>query len=339
MLRVAINGYGRIGRSALRAFYELGYRDRAEVVAVNDIAAADARIRLTNLDSEHGKFALTAELDGGCMRIVDDRISMLSEPDIGLLPWRSIGVDIVFDCTGLIHDRNGITRHLDAGAGRVLLSYPGPADVDLTVVYGINHERLGPEHRMVSNASCTSNCAVPALYIMDDAFGIAYGSLAVIHSVMNDQPQTDTYHHHDPHRERSGIGSIVPIDTALAQGIARVLPHLRSRISASAVRVPVLTVSAMEFSLITDMDTTVDRVNEVIEASCVKDLAGIVGIEHAPLVSVDFRNDRRSCIIDGSRTQVTSGRLVKLLAWFDTEWAYAARMWDTAFWMAGMKDK
>ncbi len=328
MIRIAINGYGRIGRCVLRALYELGYRDRAAVVAVNDIADHDSRIRLTRHDSNHGRFPLPVERSGGNMIIGNDSIALVTQPDSSSLPWGSIGVDIVLECTGLVHNRIDAERHMDAGAGKVLLSYPGPSDVDLTAVYGYNHHSLTGRHRIVSNASCTSNCAVPVLGVIDRLYGIEKGSVAVIHSLLNDQPLSDSYHNADPRKTRGGVHSIVPVDTRLALGITRVMPQMKDRIAASAVRVPTPNVSAMDFTLFVSTGTNEENVNEAIQKASNSDLNGIMGIEHEPLVSIDFNHDPRSCVIDSSRTQVTGGKMVKLFAWFDNEWAYAVRMLD-----------
>ena len=329
MIRVAINGYGRIGRCVLRALYERGYRDRAAIVAVNDIADHDLRVHLTRYDSNHGRFHLPVQRSGNDMVIGSDTVPLLAEPDCGKLPWRSIGVDIVLDCTGLAHRRADAERHIEAGAGRVLLSYPGPSDVDLTAVYGYNHHLLTAEHRIVSNASCTSNCAVPVLAVIDRAFGVEMGSITVVHSLLNDQPLADSYHNPDPQKTRAGMHSMVPVDTRLAAGLARVMPHMKGRISASTVRVPTLNVSVMDFTLFLASDTNVRNINDGFTKASNSDFSGIMGVEHGPLVSVDFNHDPRSCIIAAPWTQVTEGRMLKLFAWFDNEWAYAVRMLDT----------
>ncbi len=330
MLRIAINGYGRIGRCVLRALYELGYRDRAEVVAVNDISDFDARIRLTKYDSAQGRFGLPVERSGDHMIVGNDRIKLISEPDCSCLPWKETGVDIVLDCTGILHSRADIENHLKSGAGKVLLSYPGPSDVDITVVYGVNHHLLESSHRVVSNASCTSNCAIPILNVIDSEFGIDFGNLAVVHSIMNDQPAMDSYHNSESRKNRSGVHSIVPVETKLAMGIARVMPQLKDIITASAVRVPTINVSAMDLTIILKKKTDAEQINEIISRASKTYLSGIIGVELEKLVSVDFTHNQLSCILDASMTQVAGGKLIKLFAWFDNEWAYAARMLDTA---------
>jgi D-erythrose 4-phosphate dehydrogenase len=330
MLRIAINGYGRIGRCVLRALYELEYREEALVVAVNDISDFDARVKLTRFDSTQGRFVIPVERNGDNMIVGTDSIRLLSEPDCSRLPWKEIGVDIVLDCTGLLLNRADIKNHLKSGAGKVLISYPGPGDVDLTVVYGINHNLLSSAHHIVSNASCTSNCAIPVLSVIDSEFGIEYGNMTVIHSIMNDQPSMDSYHHNEPRKNRSGVHSIVPVETKLAMGITRVMPQLKNIITASSVRVPTINVSAMDFTIIVKKDTSAAQVVEALTRASEADLSGIMGVETEPLVSVDFSHNQLSCIIDASMTQVEGGRIIKIFAWFDNEWAYAARMLDTA---------
>jgi D-erythrose 4-phosphate dehydrogenase len=328
--RIAINGYGRIGRSVLRALYERGFRDGLAVVAINDIAGNEARAYLTKHDSMHGRFPATVALDGDRLAIGADRIALLAEPRMERLPWKELGIDLALDCTGLCATRADAQKHLAAGAPRVLLSYPGPVDVDRTVVRGVNHDTLSPADRIVSNASCTSNCLVPILKTIDDAWGIEYGQVTTLHAAMHDQPVNDAYHHADLRRTRSAERSMVPVDTHLGSGIARVLPGLGGRIEAIAVRVPSVNVSAMDITLLVRSSVSAADVNRVLDDAARGPLGGILGVSHEPLVSCDFHRDDRSAIIDAPLTRVSGGRLLKLYAWFDNEWAYAVRMCETA---------
>jgi D-erythrose 4-phosphate dehydrogenase len=333
--RIAINGYGRIGRSVLRALYGSGCRGSFEVAAINDVSDYTSRAHLTKHDSLYGNFPVPVELRGDELHVAGDRIPLLIVPRAADLPWKSLGVDIVMDCTGTATTREEAGRHIEAGAGKVLLSYPGPADVDVTVVYGINHGEIHAGSTIVSNASCTTNCLIPALDVMDKNFGIEHGSVTVIHSVMNDQPLLDSCTGGGLRRIRSGTKSIVPVDTKLAAGIARIMPGLRGRFAALALRVPVAKVSLMDITLVTERDAGIDSVTGAFADAAENRLRGILGLCTEPLVSSDFGIDARSCIIDGPSVTVCGGRMVKLLAWFDNEWAFSVRMLDTALAMYG----
>ncbi len=331
--RIAINGYGRIGRCALRAIYERGFRESIEVVAINDIYDNPARAHLTAYDSVHGRFPFDVGLDGDMLVVGGDRIVLMSEPVIDRLSWGSLGVDLVLECTGLCASREEAEGHIRAGAARALLSYPGPADVDRTVVYGVNHRELMPGDRIVSNASCTSNCLVPLLSVIEGAWGVERGMVTTIHSYMNDQRLTDAPDRKGDRLGRSAGRSIVPVDTFLGEGAARLMPRLRDRITAVALRVPVPNVSALDMVLETSRSTSAEEVNRVLEEAAEGVMGDILGMERGPLVSRDFNHDPRSAIIDGSSTTVIGGNMVRLLAWFDNEWAYAARLLDTALQM------
>ncbi|TAL36201.1 MAG: erythrose-4-phosphate dehydrogenase [Spirochaetes bacterium] len=334
--RIAINGYGRIGRCVLRALYEHGFRESLELVAVNDIAGFPAMVHLTKYDSIYGRFSLPVSLDGETMAIGNDRVRLLNEPDMDRLPWKLLDIDLVLECTGLCTTRSDAARHLAAGAGRVLLSYPGPADVDRTVVRGVNHGQVSPNDRIVSNASCTSNCLIPVLKTIDDAFGIECGQVTTIHAAMHDQPVGDSYHHADPRRMRAAERSIVPVDTHLGSGVARVLPGFEGKIEAIAVRIPSVSVSAMDITLLAGKAVSAPDANRALMEAAGGHLAGILGVNTEPLVSCDFQRDTRSAVIEASLTRAAGGRLVKLYAWFDNEWAYAVRMCETAAAMRGI---
>ncbi len=325
---VAINGYGRIGQCVLRAAYESGHRGRMKVVAVNDLADADAVTYLTRYDTTHGRFPGTVERVEGGMKVNGDRIAVFGQPDPAAIPWREVGVDVVLDCTGNLAGRSDAEAHLAAGAGRVLLSYPADATVDATVVYGVNEHLLRADHRVVSNASCTTNCVVPVLVAVDDALGIDRGLTTTVHSAMNDQPAVDVSHHPDLRRSRSALQSIIPVETGLARGIGRILPALAGRFASVAVRVPTINVSVMDLSLAVRADTTAEAVNRILRKAAETRFGGVLGYTEEPLASCDFNHDPRSGTVDGSQTRVSGGRLVKVLCWFDNEWGFANRMLD-----------
>lgn len=327
-LRVAINGYGRIGRSALRALYESGRRDQIQIVAINELAQPQAMAHLTQFDTSHGRFHLPVEHRDGELLVGDDRIAILHQPELSKLPWADLNIDMVFECTGRFKTARACLPHLDAGAKQVLISNPADNQVDATIVYGVNHQTLTGQERIVSNASCTTNCSVPVLKLLDDAFGIERGAITTIHSMMHDQQVIDAYHD-DLRRTRAASQSIIPVDTRLARGIERILPNLHNKLEAIAVRVPTTNVTAMDLSLTLTKRVDIEKINEFLaEASQL--FPGIVGFTQAPLVSIDFNHDDHSCVIDGSQTRVADGHLVKLLLWCDNEWGFANRMLDTA---------
>ena len=330
MLRLAINGYGRIGRSVLRALYESSLREELQVVAVNELADAGTVLHLTRYDSTHGRFPLPLEGDEQQLVVDGDHIHLLSDPDIDRLPWGALGVDLVLECTGAFSDRATAERHLAQGASRVLFSQPAQADVDATVVYGVNHQELRGDHRIVSNASCTTNGIVPVIQALDQAVGIESGTITTIHSAMNDQPVLDAYHHTDLRKTRAAAQSISPVDTALARGVERILPAMAGRFSAQALRVPTLNVSAMDLTVQTGKNTDVAEVNRALHDAAQSGYSGVLGYTEELLASCDFNHDARSSIVDASQTRVSGSRLVKVLTWFDNEWGYANRMLDVA---------
>lgn len=336
MLRLAINGYGRIGRSILRALHESPLREGIQVVAINEIADAGTVLHLTRYDSTHGRFPAALDGDEQALRIDGETIRLLNAEDIGDLPWDTLGIDVVMECTGAFTDRATAERHLQQGAGRVLFSQPARADVDYTVVFGVNHEGLSAQHRVVSNASCTTNGIVPVIAALDDAVGIETGTITTIHSAMNDQPVLDAYHHTDLRKTRAAFGSIIPVDTALAMGLERVLPGMAGRFSAQALRVPTLNVSALDLTVQTRADTSVDEINAILRAASQSRFDGVLGYTDELLASCDFNHDSRSSIVDTSQTRVSGTRLVKVLTWFDNEWGYANRMLDVASYWSGL---
>lgn len=330
MLRLAINGYGRIGRCVLRALYESPLRNQMQVVAINELADAGTVLHLSRYDSTHGRFPAKLEGDAHQLRVDGDAIALLSQPGIGQLPWGDLGVDLVLECTGAFSDRATAELHLHQGATRVLFSQPAQADVDATVVYGVNHRELRAEHRIVSNASCTTNGIVPVIQALDAAVGIESGTITTIHSAMNDQPVLDAYHHTDLRKTRAAGQSIIPVDTALAIGVERILPGMVGRLSAQALRVPTLNVSAMDLTVQTRIDTSVEAINRALRDAAQSTFDGVLGYTEEPLASCDFNHDARSSIVDASQTRLSGKRLVKVLTWFDNEWAYANRMLDVA---------
>lgn len=336
MLRLAINGYGRIGRSILRAAYESPQRDALSIVAINEIADATTIRHLTQYDSTHGRFPLAITGDGEKLCIDGDDIVLLHHERIDELPWKALAVDMVLECTGAFSDRATAELHLSRGADKVLFSQPARADVDATVVYGVNHEQLRAGHRIASNASCTTNGIVPVVAALDAAFGIESGTITTIHSAMNDQPVLDAYHHTDLRKTRAAFGSIIPVDTALARGVERILPEMAGRFTAQALRVPTLNVSALDLTIQTAVDTDTAEVNRVLRDASQTGFAGVLGYTEELLASCDFNHDARSSIVDASQTRVSGKRLVKVLTWFDNEWGYANRMLDVAHYWAGL---
>jgi erythrose-4-phosphate dehydrogenase len=300
------------------------------VVAINELADARTVLHLSRYDSTHGRFPFDIQGDGHRLLVDDDEISLLRCPEIHDLRWGDLGVDLVLECTGAFSDRATAEQHLLRGAGRVLFSQPAQADVDATVVYGVNHRTLSSEHRIVSNASCTTNAIVPVIQALDDALGIEFGTITTIHSAMNDQPVLDAYHHTDLRKTRAASQSIIPVDTALARGVERILPSMEGRFSAQALRVPTLNVSALDLSVLVNSNCDERRVNQALAEAAQCRFDGILGYTEELLASCDFNHDARSSVVDASQTRVSGKRLVKVLTWFDNEWAYANRMLDVA---------
>jgi len=329
--RVAINGYGRIGQSVLRAIYERGLQHELQVVALNELSDIDTLTYLTRYDTTHGRFPLPVANDGEHLLIGDDRIRVLNREDPRQLPWAELGVDLVLECSGSFNSRDMAEQHLAAGARRLLFSQPAQADVDATIVFGVNQDSLKASDRIVSAASCTTNCVIPVLDLIDRHFGIEHGLTTTIHSAMNDQPVIDSYHRTDLRLTRSALQSIIPVDTGLDRGIDRLLPQLAGRFRCLHVRVPTINVSLMDMSLNLRRDTDEAEVNALMrEAAQAGPLVGLLGYTEEPHASVDFNRDPRSGVIDGTQTRVAGGRMLKLLCWFDNEWGFANRMLDVA---------
>lgn len=329
MIRVAINGYGRIGRSVLRALYESGARDRVHIVAINEPADSKTIAHLTRYDSTHGRFTGTVDASEDSLIVNGDEIKVLHNQQLDQLPWQSLAIDVVLECSGSFTDRQTAEQHISSGAKHVLFSQPAEPTVDATIVYGINQHLLTGDETIVSAASCSTNCVVPVIKVLDDAFGIDGGVITTIHSAMNDQPVIDAYHHTDLRKTRAAMQSIIPVDTGLALGIDRLLPELTGRFQAQAMRVPTLNVSAIDLSVMLNNDVDTSAVNSALAAAANGRLKGVLGYTEEPLASCDFNHDPRSGIVDASQTKVSQKKLVKVLIWFDNEWGYANRMLDT----------
>ena len=331
--KVALNGYGRIGRCVLRALYERGPAAGLEIVALNDLADQASIEYLTRFDSTHGRFPGEVKVVGDCLHLNGDCVKVLRQREPEGIDWAALGVDLVLECSGVYTTREGGERVLGAGAPRVLFSQPmaSEADVDATIDYGVNQQRLSGAERLVSNASCTTNCSVPLLKLLDEPNGLDYVAITTIHSAMNDQPVIDAYHHEDLRRTRSAFQSVIPVSTGLARGIERLLPELAGRVQAKAIRVPTVNVSCLDITLQTRRDTSAAEINRVLrEAAERGPLQGLLDYTELPHASCDFNHDPHSAIVDGSQTLVSGPRLVNLLAWFDNEWGFANRMLDVA---------
>jgi glyceraldehyde 3-phosphate dehydrogenase len=325
-IKVAINGYGRIGRNILRAHYEGNRKHDIAIVAINDLGSPETNAHLTRYDTAHGKFPGKVEVDGTAMVVNGDRINVYAQRDPATLPWGELGVDVVLECTGLFTTKEKAGAHLKGGAKKVIISAPGGKDVDATVVYGVNHGVLKATDTVISNASCTTNCLAPLVKPLHDAIGLVNGLMTTVHSYTNDQVLTDVYHE-DLRRARSATMSMIKTGAAAAVGL--VLPELNGRLDGYAIRVPTINVSLVDLSFIAARDTTVDEVNAIMKsASESGPLKGILNYNKAPLVSIDFNHDPASSTFDATLTKV-SGRLVKVSSWYDNEWGFSNRMLDT----------
>ncbi|MFT6898772.1 MAG: D-erythrose 4-phosphate dehydrogenase [Paraglaciecola sp.] len=329
MIRVAINGFGRVGRSVLRALYETGQNKHLQIVAINELAKPEGVAHLLKYDTTHGRFSFAVELADDKLVVAGDSITLLQESDIAQLPWAELGIDLVLECSGVNNTRQDGEQHLAQGANKVLFSQPCGPDMDATVIFGINDHELKASDRIVSNGSCTTNCIVPVIQVLDNAFNVLSGTITTIHSSMHDQQVIDAYHP-DLRRSRAASQSIIPVDTKLALGIERILPKLAGRFEAIAVRVPTINVTAMDLSVTVDAKVSIFDVNQALKQAREGRLSGILGYTEEPLVSVDFNHDPHSCIVDGTQTRVSHKQLVKTLVWCDNEWGFANRMLDTA---------
>jgi glyceraldehyde 3-phosphate dehydrogenase len=326
-IRVAINGYGRIGRNILRAHYEGGKTHPIEIVAINDLGDAGTNAHLTQYDTAHGKFPGTVKVDGDSIVVNGDRIRVLANRNPAELPWGELGVDVVLECTGFFTSKEKASAHLKGGAKKVIISAPGGKDVDATVVYGVNHSVLEASHTVISNASCTTNCLAPLVKPLHDRIGLVTGLMTTIHAYTNDQVLTDVYHE-DLRRARSATQSMIPTKTGAAAAVGLVLPELNGRLDGYAMRVPTINVSIVDLSFIAARDTSVEEINAIMKEASEGALKGVLEYSDAPLVSVDFNHNPASSTYDATLTKV-SGRLVKVSSWYDNEWGFSNRMLDT----------
>ena len=335
-LRVAINGYGRIGRNILRAHYEGGKKHDIQIVAINDLGPVETNAHLTRYDTAHGKFPGTVTVEGDNMIVNGDKIRVLANRDPSQLPWGELKVDVVLECTGFFTTKEKAAAHIKGGAKKVIISAPGGKDVDATIVYGVNQNVLTSAMTVISNASCTTNCLAPLVKPLHDKIGLVSGLMTTVHAYTNDQVLSDVMHE-DLRRARSATMSMIPTKTGAASAVGLVLPELNGKLDGYAIRVPTINVSIVDLSFIAARDTTVDEVNAIMkEAATTGPLKGILAYNTAPLVSIDFNHDAHSSNFDATLTKV-SGRLVKVASWYDNEWGFSNRMLDTATAFMGAK--
>lgn len=326
-IKVAINGYGRIGRNVLRAHYEGGKKHDIEIVAINDLGNAQTNAHLTQYDTAHGKFPGTVSVEGDYMVVNGDKIRVLANRNPAELPWGELGVDVVLECTGFFTSKEKASAHLAGGAKKVIISAPGGKDVDATIVYGVNHNVLKSSDTVISNASCTTNCLAPLVKPLHEKLGVVTGLMTTVHAYTNDQVLTDVYHE-DLRRARSATMSMIPTKTGAAAAVGLVLPELNGKLDGFAIRVPTINVSLVDLSFVAARETTVDEVNSILKAASEGELKGILDYNTAPLVSVDFNHNPASSTFDATLTKV-SGNLVKVSSWYDNEWGFSNRMLDT----------
>jgi glyceraldehyde 3-phosphate dehydrogenase len=327
-VKIAINGYGRIGRNVLRALYEGDRRNELSVVAINDLGDANTNAHLTRHDSAHGPFPFPVTVDGDALIVDGDRIRVCAERDPGNLPWAELGVDVVLECTGFFASKEKASPHLKAGAKKVVISAPAGKDIDATIVYGVNHKTLCATDTVISNASCTTNCLAPLAKALNDAVGIEQGLMTTIHAYTNDQVLTDVYHS-DLRRARSATQSMIPTKTGAAAAVGLVLPELNGRLDGFSMRVPTINVSVVDLTFQASRSTSVDEINSAVKAASEGELAGVLAYNDEPLVSIDFNHNPASSIFDAGLTRVLGGTQVKVLSWYDNEWGFSNRMLDT----------
>ena len=327
-IKVAINGYGRIGRNTLRALYEAKRTAELRIVAINDLGDAKTNAHLTQYDTAHGRFPGEVHVDGDSMVVDGDRIRVVAERDPAKLPWRDLEVDVVLECTGLFTSKAKASAHIAAGARKVVISAPGGDDVDATVVYGVNHHLLKPSHTVISNASCTTNCLAPLAKVLNDKIGIVSGVMTTVHSYTNDQVLTDVYHT-DLRRARSATMSMIPTKTGAAAAVGLVLPELKGKLDGFAIRVPTINVSIVDLSFVAARPTSVEEIHGIVREAAAGSLKGVLAYNDKPLVSVDFNHDPASSTYDATLTKVMQGTLVKVCSWYDNEWGFSNRMLDT----------
>lgn len=327
MARIAINGFGRIGRNVLRALYERNLQNDIEIVAINDLGSPEINAHLLQYDTVHGRFSATVEHDAESITVNGNRIQIIAQRNPAALPWKDLDIDVVYECTGIFTSRDQAALHLEAGAKNVLISAPG-ANADLTVVYGVNHNQITPEHKVVSNASCTTNCLAPVAAALHDSVGIVSGLANTVHSFTNDQNITDAYHK-DMYRARAAGHSLIPTKTGAAAAIGLVIPSLAGKLDGLAIRVPTINVSLLDLTFKAGRETSVAEINQIVTDAANNRFDGVLQCNTAPLVSVDFNHCSASSVFDATQTRVIGGDMVKVLAWYDNEWGFSNRMLDT----------
>jgi glyceraldehyde 3-phosphate dehydrogenase len=327
-IKVAINGYGRIGRNVMRALYEAGRTNEIQVVAINDLGDSKTNAHLTKYDTVHGKFPFDVTVDGDYIVINGDRIRVFAERDPNKLPWGELGIDVVHECTGLFTSKAKASAHINAGAKKVIISAPGGNDVDATIVYGVNHNTLKASDTVISNASCTTNCLAPLVKPLMDSIGVDHGLMTTVHSYTNDQVLTDVYHS-DLHRARSATQSMIPTKTGAAAAVGLVLPEMQGKLDGFAMRVPTINVSIVDLCFQASRKTTKEEIDSILKAAAAGPLKGILDVNSDPLVSSDFNHNPHSSIYESALTKVTGGNFVKVLSWYDNEWGFSNRMLDT----------
>lgn len=334
-VKIAINGYGRIGRMILRAVYESGRRSDIQIVAINDLGDAETNAYLTRYDSAHGPFPFEVKVDGDALIVDGDRIRVLAERNPADLPWAELGVDVVMESTGFFATKEKARPHLEAGAKKVLISAPAGKNVDATIVYGVNHDVLKASDTVVSNASCTTNCLAPLVKPLHDEIGLVQGIMTTIHAYTNDQVLTDVFHK-DLRRARSATQSMIPTKTGAAAAVGLVLPELDGKLDGFSIRVPTINVSMVDLTFTAARETSVEEINSIIKTASEGSLKGVLAYNDGPLVSIDFNHDPASSTYDATLTKVMGGNLVKVCSWYDNEWGFSNRMLDTALVMANI---
>jgi glyceraldehyde 3-phosphate dehydrogenase len=327
-VKIAINGYGRIGRNVLRALYESGRTNELQIVAINDLGDANTNAHLTKYDTAHGMFRFDVSVDGDSLVIDGDRIRVCAERNPANLPWAELGVDVVLECTGFFASKEKSQAHIDAGAKKVVISAPAGNAVDATIVYGVNHNILKASDTVISNASCTTNCLAPLVQPLHAAIGLEKGIMTTIHAYTNDQVLTDVYHS-DLRRARSATMSMIPTKTGAAAAVGMVLPELDGKLDGFSMRVPTINVSLVDLTFTAARDTTVEEINSILKEASEGHLKGVLGYTDAPLVSIDFNHNPASSTYDATMTKVLGGNLVKVCSWYDNEWGFSNRMLDT----------
>jgi glyceraldehyde 3-phosphate dehydrogenase len=335
-VKVAINGYGRIGRNVLRALYEAKRTKEIQIVAVNDLGDAETNAHLTQYDTAHGKFPGEVGVDGGDLVVDGDKVKVFAERDPAKLPWGPLGVDVVLECTGLFTSKARAGAHIAGGAKKVIISAPGEKDVDGTFVIGVNEDKLTSKHEVISNASCTTNCLAPLAKVLHEKIGIVHGLMTTIHAYTNDQVLTDVFHK-DLRRARSATHSQIPTKTGAAAAVGLVLPELNSKLDGFAMRVPTINVSVVDLTFVAKRATSHEEIDAIVKEASEGKLKGILGMNKKPLVSIDFNHNPLSSIYDSTQTRVMEGTLVKVLSWYDNEWGFSNRMLDMTLAMVNAK--